>query len=107
MKTHVDFKFSKSFGIHSKGDMLSLNRTFALELQGEKKVGKILGPTLTEADKKIIDEHKSLIEKEVEVQVGDLKAENKALKAENTKLKKVMPNPDNKADKAIGARSTK
>ena len=92
MKTHVDFEFSKAFGVHAKGDMLSLNRTFALELQGEKKVGKILGPTLTKADKKIIDEHKSLIEKEVEKQVGDLKAENKALKAENTKLKKAHPN---------------
>ena len=107
MKTHVDFEFSKSFGIHTKGDKLSLNRTFALELEGEKKVGKILGPTLTEADKKIIDEHKSLIEKEVEKQVGDLKAENKALKAENTKLKKVMPKPENKADKAAENRETK
>lgn len=107
MKTHVDFKFSKRFGIHNKGDKLSLNRTFALELEGEKKVGKILGPTLTKDDHRMLDEQKTIIKGEVEKQVGDLKAENKALKAENTKLKKVMPKTENKTNKAAENRVNK
>ena len=81
MKTHVDFEFSKAFGIHTKGDKLSLNRTFALELQGEKKVGKILGPTLTKhelenmevRDAELLQTKKQLAEAEKELKVANNK----------------------------------
>ena len=100
MRTHVDFEFSKKFGIYNKGDVKSFYKPFARELQDEKKVGKILGQTRSKEDVKALEDAKKLIQKEVESQVGDLKKENAALK----KQIKVL---SNKADKSVASRATK
>ncbi len=104
MRTHVDFKFTKNWGSIEKNTVKSLDKAFARSLQDVRKVGKILGPTQTEEDAKILEDAKKLIQAEVDSQVADLKKENANLKRENAKLLKV---PSNKADKAVGNRSTK
>ena len=107
MKTHVDFEFSKNFAGRVKGDVKSIYKPQARRLQDIRKVGKIIGPTVSPADRKILDDARKIIEKEVADQVGGLKKENEALKKENAKLKKTMPVPNNKRDKQAESRQTK
>ncbi len=100
MRTHVDFEFSKKFGIHVKGDVKSFYKPFARELQDEEKVGKILGPTKSKEDMKVLEDAKKLIQEEVDAQVN-------GLKKENVDLKKQIKVLSNKLDKQASNRATK
>lgn len=78
-RTHVDFEYSKDFGVHKKGDKQKLYRPLARQLQEERKVGKIQGD----------EEHAKVVKENI------------------TKAKKAVKPPSNKADKKVSSRATK
>jgi len=104
---HVDFEFTKDWGLIEKGTVKSLDKAFARSLQDMDKVGKIIGVTMSQKDKEIIEDAKKVIQKEVDNKVAAMKKENEALRKENAELKKAMPPPRNKADKKAASRVTK
>ena len=62
MKTHVDFKFSKAYaGVYVKDQVKSFYRPMARELQDVRKVGKIIGETVTADELKLMDADKATI----------------------------------------------
>lgn len=54
MSSHVDFVFSKNWGLTKKGTVKNLDRALARNLQDIRKVGKIQKPAQDKTDKTVL-----------------------------------------------------
>ena len=81
---HVDFEFTKNWGLIEKGTVKSLDRAFARSLQDMDKVGKILGDTKSKKEIETLEQAQAEMEVAVEERVDAVKrsADNQIAEAD-------------------------